>query len=62
MIMGYKIIRFRFNGANRIIKRGLSLAEAKAHCSSPKTRGKGWFDGYTLEVLKRKKKSYGKNW
>jgi len=47
--MTYKIIRFRFNGTNRVIKRGLSLEEAQAHCSRDDTRGDGWFDGYNEE-------------
>lgn len=45
----YKIVRFRFNGAGRTIKRGLSLEEAQAHCSREDTRGDGWFDGYEEE-------------
>ena len=50
----YKIVRNYFNGSPRVIKRGLTLEEAQAHCSDPKTRGdngpKGkWFDGYTEE-------------
>lgn len=52
----YRIIRFRFNGAPRTIKTGLTLAEAQRHCDDPqtssRTRTKGrripgtWFDGY----------------
>tara|TARA_R100000995_G_scaffold1763_1_gene1205 strand:+ start:36021 stop:36161 length:141 start_codon:yes stop_codon:yes gene_type:complete len=45
----YKIIRFRFNGNNRTIKRGLTLEEAQEHCQDPETSGDGWFDGYTRE-------------
>lgn len=44
--MRYKIIRMKQHGRNRIIKRGLTLSEAQQHCKNPKTRGKGWFDGY----------------
>jgi hypothetical protein len=62
----YKIIRFyqRDNVPNRVIKTGLTLEEAQAHCSDPetssstakrtagnqrtKTRGP-WFDGYNEE-------------
>jgi len=47
--MTYKIIRFRFKGNNRVIKRGLTLEEAQAHCSDPKTEGNGWFDGFEKE-------------
>lgn len=45
----YKIIRFRFNGNRRVIKRGLTLEEAKEHCNSEDTHGEGWFDGYESE-------------
>jgi len=45
----YKIIRFRFEGNNRVIKRGLTLDEAQAHCNDPSTSGEGWFDGYDEE-------------
>jgi hypothetical protein len=45
----YKIIRFKFNGNNRIIKRGLTLEEAKEHCSREDTHGKDWFDGFESE-------------
>ena len=45
----YKIIRFRFNGKNRTIKRGLTLEEAQEHCRDPSTSGDGWFDGYAEE-------------
>ena len=43
----YRIIRFRFQGKPRTIKSRITLAEAQAHCSDPKTRGEGWFDGYS---------------
>ena len=50
----YKIIRFRRNGNQRVIKRGLTLEEAQAHCKDPTTRDRKhtipeWFDGYTEE-------------
>ena len=60
----YKIIRFYFRGDKRVVKRGLTLEEAQAHCGSPetssstcmsfagkkRTRERGpWFDGYTKE-------------
>jgi hypothetical protein len=45
----YKIIRMRFRGNNTVIKTGLTLEEAQAHCSRDDTRGEGWFDGYEQE-------------
>ena len=57
----YQIVRFYFNGGHRIIERGLTLAEAKAHCQDPNTSSQTatspqakavtrrmgqWFDGY----------------
>jgi len=44
----YKIIRFRFEGNNTVVKRGLTLEEAQAHCRRDDTRGDGWFDGYEI--------------
>ena len=46
----YKIIRFRFEGNNTVVKRGLTLEEAQAHCRRDDTRGDGWFDGYEKEA------------
>jgi hypothetical protein len=31
------------------IKEGLTLAEAKEHCSDPSSEGDGWFDGFEME-------------
>lgn len=51
----YKIIRFYRDNweQNRTIKRGLTLAQAQAHCRRPETRGESalgpWFDGYDIE-------------
>lgn len=60
----YKIIRMYFEGGHRTIKRGLTLEQAKAHCSDPETSsstcttaaGKArtrrmgpWFDGFDKE-------------
>ena len=54
----YKIIRFRFEGNGRVIKRGLTLEEAQEHCRDPETSGSTcsdlkkrgqWFDGYAEE-------------
>ena len=47
--MTYKIVRFNQSGAQRVVKRGLTLAEAQKHCNDPATSGKTWFDGYTKE-------------
>jgi hypothetical protein len=47
----YKIVRLYYphlERQSRTIKRGLTLEQAQAHCSNPKTRKEGeWFDGYT---------------
>jgi hypothetical protein len=48
----YKIVRFTFDDDNpdnhKVIKTGLTLEEAQAHCRRDDTRKKGvWFDGYT---------------
>jgi len=45
----FAIVRFRFRGPRRVIKRGLTLAEAQAHCRRDDTRGPGWFDGFERE-------------
>jgi len=60
----YKITRMYFRGGKRTIVTGLTLAEARAHCSNPetssstatsstaraRTRRLGpWFDGYDEE-------------
>ena len=57
----YYIVRFYQRGGHRIIKTGLTLAEAQEHCSNPETssstatsaasrritrRNGPWFDGY----------------
>ena len=47
--MTYMIIRFHYKKANRVIKRGLTLEQAQAHCNDPATEGEGWFDGYEKE-------------
>lgn len=46
----YKIVRFYYNPnrKSRTIKSKLTLEQAQAHCSDPKTRKEGvYFDGYT---------------
>ena len=46
----YKIIRFTQHGNNqRTVKTGLTLEEAKEHCTDEATHGEGWFDGYAEE-------------
>jgi len=46
----YKIVRFYVdNRPARVIKKGLTLEEAKKHCNDPKTAGKTFFDGYAEE-------------
>jgi len=47
--MTYRIVRFRFNGRRKVIKSGLTLAEAQAWCQRPDTKGEGWFDGFERE-------------
>ena len=63
--MTYLIVRISENDRpSRTIRRGLSLAEAQAHCRSPETRSKtatgaaarrhtnrhgDWFDGYDTD-------------
>lgn len=62
----YRIVRHYFrDSSSRVIKRGLTLHQAQAHCQDPETssstatkpEGKRrtqlhgpWFDGYTAEV------------
>jgi hypothetical protein len=48
--MTYMIIRFRFEGRNTIVMRGLTLEQAQAHCNDESTHGPGWFDGYEREA------------
>lgn len=54
----YCIIRFRRDGENSTIKEGLTLEEAKEHCSDPESDSKTatspeepgvWFDGFEEE-------------
>jgi hypothetical protein len=49
----YTIMRFfRETGKSpRVIARGITLEEAKKHCSDGRTHSMkhGWFDGYTRE-------------
>lgn len=47
----YKIIRFYFKSKRqKVIRRGISLIEAREHCSDPSSKKDGvWFDGFTEE-------------
>ena len=50
----YKILRKYKDSShpdnNRVVKEGLSLAEAKEHCQDPDTEEKGvWFDAFYEE-------------
>ena len=46
----YRIVRFSQNDFRRkVIKTGLTLEEAQAHCQDESTHGEGWFDGYEEE-------------
>ncbi len=47
--MTYQIIRFHFKKESKIIKTGLTLKQAQAHCTREDTRGHNWFDGYNKE-------------
>ena len=43
----YRIVRYRQDGENEVLVRGLTLEQAQAHCNREDTSGEGWFDGYT---------------
>jgi hypothetical protein len=50
--MTYSIIRIfhpSLNRPSRIIKSGLTLEEAQAHCQDPRTSTDNWFDGFEKE-------------
>lgn len=47
--MSYAIVRFTASGDNTVIRRGLTLEAAQAHCRREDTHGPDWFDGYTEE-------------
>ena len=51
MSQKYKIVRmWHDHNYPKIIKRGLTLEQAQAHCKDPSTREAGvWFDGYEEE-------------
>ena len=45
----YKILRFYLNKSKKpkLITINLTLKEAQEHCEKPKSKGRGWYDGYT---------------
>jgi len=52
----YSIIRYSFEGENKIIHTGLSLKDAQEHCQRNDTQAeqdetghRAWFDGYVSE-------------
>lgn len=62
--MAYKIIRFYSAEDSKVIKTGLTLDQAREHCSDPETSSQtctapelldhtaiygAWFDGYNLD-------------
>jgi hypothetical protein len=48
--MTYSIVRFfRDDRDTETVVRGLTLAQAQAHCNREDSRGDGWFDGYSNE-------------
>lgn len=48
----YRIVRYyRDERPSEVVVRGLTLAQAQAHCKRDDTHGDGWFDGYTEESL-----------
>jgi hypothetical protein len=47
----YKVVRHYFDAgrSNTVVKKGLSLNEARRHCKRPDAHGDGWFDSYTRD-------------
>lgn len=48
----FRIVRFYHDTSlepREVIDTGLTLAEAREHCSREDTYGDGWFDGYEQE-------------
>lgn len=45
----YKIVRFWKSGRKRVMRRGLTLEEARSWCQREDTHGANWFDGFTAE-------------
>jgi hypothetical protein len=46
----YKIVRYKQHEPNEVLRTGVTLEEAQAHCQRADTRGDGWFDGYTVDM------------
>ncbi len=45
-----KIIRkFQDDSPDQVLLEGVTVEEAKAHCSDPATSGEGWFDVWYRE-------------
>lgn len=43
----YNVIRFFADSRDsEVVRSGVSLEEARAHCQREDTRGDDWFDGY----------------
>ena len=60
----YSIVRYHKHRDNRVIKKGLTLEQAQAHCQREDTHGDQWFDGYRAEKsnsLIKNLKRYGRN-
>ena len=54
--MKYQIVRFfkEKNKTRRIIKKGLTLEEARKHCNNTETEKKEkWFDSYETDIRDR---------
>jgi len=45
----YRIVRKKSHGDSKVIKEGLSLEQAQAHCSRDDTSGPGWMDVFYEE-------------
>lgn len=46
----YRIVRYALWEFPQVIKTGLSLQEAQAHCQRDDTHGDGWFDAFVMEI------------
>ena len=48
----YKIIRFRKNGNQKVVRRGLSLEDAKIWCNREDTHGKNWCEKHIPTAMR----------